>query len=230
MGAYWTDLVGTIKTSFRIGFSGPTLKASSANLLVRNSDDSADAEITASKVNTSGNDLVINSAAAGAGADWSYTLSRPTSGMTAAVTLTLPIDDGTAGQVLATDGNGALSWTSAGVTTLAVKMDTTTLAFNSAATVTMFTLPASNIITMVEVVIDTAFDGTPTMTVGVNGGSASKYVGSGDILLTSTAKTVFHVHPGEPAVGGTEDLEIAYSAGGAAAGSARVIVHYGQPA
>lgn len=54
--------------------------------------------------------ITINPDAAGSGADWAYHINRPTSGMTAAVTLTLPIDDGTTGQSLITDGAGALSW------------------------------------------------------------------------------------------------------------------------
>lgn len=57
-----------------------------------------------------GDTLEINSDASSSGADWKYTLQRPTSGMAAAVTLTLPVDDGTPNQVLKTDGSGALAW------------------------------------------------------------------------------------------------------------------------
>lgn len=58
--------------------------------------------------------VVLNANAAGSGADWAFTVQRPTSGMTAAVTLTLPVDTGSSGQVLSTDGNGVLSWASSG--------------------------------------------------------------------------------------------------------------------
>ena len=109
-------IAGTQVGSFLLGLAGVRLKNSGGNLVVRNNADSADAELTASKVNISGNDLVINSDSAGAGADWKVTLTRPSSGMTADVTLTLPVDDGSAGQVLSTDGNGVLSWASAGTT------------------------------------------------------------------------------------------------------------------
>ena len=70
----------------------------------------ADAELTAAKVNVSGDVVEINSDAANAAADWKYTLQRPAAGMTAPVTLTLPVDDGAASQVLSTDGAGVLSW------------------------------------------------------------------------------------------------------------------------
>ena len=226
----WTDLLGTTKSILGIGKTGVKLKDSSGNLIVRNNADSADSEITASKVNVSGNAVDINSDAAGAGADWKYTLQRPASGMTADVTLTLPVDDGSPGQVLSTDGSGVLSFVSAGSTDALTHVDTTTVAFGSSATVSMFTLPANAVIEKVQVVIDTAFDSTPSMSVGVNGGSASKYMGTGDVGLTATAKTVWENHPGEVANGSTEALEIAYTAASASVGSARVLVHYSVPA
>ena len=228
MGLF-SDLFGTTKAYFKIGgTTGVRLKNSTGNLLVRNTGDSADAEATVSKLNISGESVDINSDAAGAGADWKYTLQRPTSGMTAAVTLTLPADDGTPSQVLSTDGSGVLSWASAGSTALADKMDTTSLAFGTSSPVAMFTTGAADIIDRVEVIVDTAFDGTPTMSVGI-AGTTSKYMGTTDVDLTATAATVFEVHPGLVA-GGAESLIITYSAGGAAAGAARVIVHYGSPA
>jgi hypothetical protein len=225
----FSDLLGTTKAFFKIGgTTGVRLKNSSGNLLVRNTGDTADAEVTASKINVSGDVIDINSDAAGAGADWKYTIQRPSSGMTAPVTLTLPVDDGTAGQVPTTDGNGVLSWVSAGDTSLADKMDTTSLAFGTSSPAAMFTTGAADIIDRVEVIVDTAFNGTPTMSVGV-AGTTSKYMGTTDVDLTAAATTVFEVHPGLPAAG-AEALILTYSAGGASAGAARVVVHYGSPA
>jgi hypothetical protein len=227
----WSDLLGTVNSYFKIGLTGVRLKNSSGNLLVRNSADSADAEVTVSKVKISGDNYEINSDAAGSGADWKYTIARPTSGMTAAVTLTLPPDDGSSGQVLQTDGNGVLTWASAGTTDHLVHVDTTTLAYGDSSPKSMFTLPANAVIHKVVVIIDTAFNGTaPTASVGVDGGSASKYVAASQIDLKATAKTVFEIHPGEAPNGSTEDLEIAYSADGSSAGSARFEVHYSNPA
>jgi len=225
----FSDLLGTTKAFFKIGGNtGVRLKNSSGNLLVRNTGDSADSAVTMSKANVSGDVIDINSDAAGAAADWKYTIQRPAAGMTAAVTLTLPVDDGTASQVLATDGSGVLSWVSAADTALAEKMNSTSLAFGTASPAAMFTTGAGDIIERIQVIVDTAFDGTPTMSVGI-AGTTSKYMGTTDVDLTATAATVFEVHPGLDAAG-AESLIITYAAGGAAAGAARVIVFYGTPA
>lgn len=220
-----TDLVATSKSFFKIGLSGVRLKNVTGNLVVRNTGDSADAEVTASKVNISGNILDINSDAAGSGADWKYTVQRPTSGMTAAVTLTLPIDDGTANQVLQTDGSGALSWASAGSTASSEKVDTTSLAFGTASPLALFTTGAADIITKIQVVVDTAFDGTPTMSVGISG-TTSKYSATSDVDLNTVG--VYEINPGLVA-GGAEALIATYAAGGASAGAARILVSFATP-
>lgn len=226
---WFTDLLGTTRAYFKIGgTTGVRLKNNSGNLEVRNTADSADAAVTTSKVNVSGDVIDINSDAAGSGADWKYTVQRPASGMTAAVTLTLPPDDGTPGQVLQTDGNGVLTWVSAGATGLALKMDTTSLAYGSSSPVAMMTTGAADIIDHIDVIIDTAFNGTPSASVGISG-STSKYFAATDLDLTAAAGTVFTVHPGIGAAG-AESLIITYSAGGASAGAARFIVFYGTPA
>ncbi|MGH8562713.1 MAG: hypothetical protein ACREXW_00980 [Gammaproteobacteria bacterium] len=226
--ALWQDLAGTLGAYIKVGLSGVRLKNSSGHLLVRNSGDSADAEITASKVKVSGEILEINSDAAGSGADWKYSLQRPASGMGAAVVLTLPVDDGTPDQVLKTDGSGVLSWVSAGNTALAKKVDTTTLAFNSSSPLAMFTTGANDVNNEVRITIDTPFDGTPSVSIGISG-TTSKYMGATDVDLTQPAGTVFIVHPGKAAQG-AEALIATYSAGGASAGSARIEVDYDTPA
>lgn len=229
MAGLFSDLFGTTKNFFKIGgTAGVRLKNSAGDLLVRNTGDTADAAVTASKVNVSGDVVDINSDAAGTGEDWKYTLQRPAAGMAAAVVLTLPVDDGTAGQVLKTDGAGVLSWTSAGDTALADKLDTTSLAFGTASPVTMFSTGAADIVDYIDVIIDTAFDGTPTASVGITG-ATSKYLGTGDIDLTAAAGTVFTVHPGLASAGAAEALIITYAAGAATVGAARFIVHYATP-
>lgn len=228
MGLF-ADLKGTLETFFRIGLTGPGLKNVGGNLVVRNTGDSADAAVTASQVNVSGNSVVLNSDAAGSGADWSITLSRPTSGMTASYTLTLPVDDGTASQVLSTDGSGNLSWVAAGTTAQCLTVDTTSLAFGSSSTVSMFTLPANAVVNFVRVIIDTAFDGSPTLTVGISG-TTSKYMGSNQNSLTGTAGDIYQSNPGQTPVGTTEAIIATYSAGSATAGAARIEVGYYVPA
>lgn len=225
----WKDIVGTTQSFFRIGFAGVRLKNVTGNLVLRNPADSADAALTASKVNVSGDVLDINSDAAAAGADWKYTLQRPVAGMTGAVVLTLPVDDGTPAQVLQTDGAGNLSWTSAGGSTASSrKLETTALAFGSASPVTMFSTGAGDIIDEIEIIIDTAFNGAPTLSIGI-AGTTSKYASATDIDLTQPASTTISLHPSLPAAG-IEALIATYAAGGASAGAARIIVHYATPA
>jgi hypothetical protein len=109
-----------------------------------------------------------------------------------------------------------------------LSLDTTSLAHGSSSTVSMFTLPANAVVEYVAVIVDTAFDGTPSMSVGLSG-SASKYLASTQVDMAATAKTIFRVHPGEPASVSTEALEIAYTAGAATTGAARIVVAYAVP-
>lgn len=224
---YFADLLGTTAAYFKLGLAGVRLKNNSGNLAVRNNADSADAEMTASKVNVSGDDLVLNSDAAGSSADWLYTLSRPSSGMTAAVTLTLPTTNGSPSQFLQTDGDGNLTFADGGDTAPAVKMESTALAFGSSSPVTMFTLPADNLVEKIQVYVDTAFNGTaPTMSVGYTG-STSAYMPATAVDLKTTG--LYEYHPLVAISGSTVALEIAYSADSSSAGAARVVVFYGEP-
>lgn len=226
-GTNWSDLLGTVRDFFRIGVAGPRLKSSSGNLLVRNSADSADVEVTASKVKISGDILELNSDAAGAGADWKMILQRPVAGMTGLITFTLPVDDGTPGQVLQTDGNGVLSWVAAGAAANADKVDTTALAFGTASPLTLFSTGAADIVYEAEVIVDTAFNGAPSLSIGISG-SVAKYAATTDIDLTQVAGSVFKVHPGLGAQG-VEALIGTYVAGGATVGAARILIHFVTP-
>lgn len=221
----FSDLLGTVSSYFKIGLTGVRLKNSSGNLLVRNTGDSADAEVTASKVNVSGNAIAINSDAAGSGADWLYTIQRPSSGMTAAVVLTLPASDGTPNQALITDGDGNLDWASTASTSACDKVDTTSLAFGTSSPVTLFTTGGSDVITKIQIIVDTAFDGTPSVSIGISG-TTSKYMASSAVDLTATG--IYEVHPGLAAQG-AEALIATYSAGSAAQGAARILVYYATP-
>lgn len=226
----WQDILGTTASYFKLGLAGVRLKNSTGDLVVRNSGDTADAAVTASKINVSGDIIDINSDAAASGVDWKYTLQRPTSGMTAPVALTLPPTDGTPGQVLGTDGSGGLGWVSAADTSLNDKLNDTTLVFGSSSAVAMFSTGAADVLEYFEIVVDTAFDGstpTPSMSVGVDG-TVSKYVASTQVDLTVVGS--YRVHPGVAAQG-VEALIITFTAGGgASAGAARVIAHYSTPA
>ncbi len=229
MGLF-ADLWGTVKAVFQIEIGGVKLKNSSGNLLVRNAADNADAEITASKLKVSGDVVEINSDAAEEAADWKYTLQRPATGMTADVALTLPADDGSPNQVLQTDGNGNLSFASAGTTSDLIHTNSTPVNYNDASPVALFTLPANAVFLKSEVIIDTPFNaGSPTGAIGI-AGTTSKYMGTGDINLKGIAKDRYVTHPGEPPSGSPEDLIFTFNKDTATAGDVRVLVHYSTPA
>jgi hypothetical protein len=214
MNPVWAKLTGTQVGKFILGLTGVTLKNNSGSLQVRNNGDTAFADASVKDITLENNSTT-------------YGVTITTSGSQAAdYSLTLPTTDGSPDQVLSTDGSGVLSWISV-PTSQNWTAETTSFAFGSSSVVSMFTLPANALIDKVSVIVDTAFDGTPSMSVGVNGGSASKYVASGDLNLLVAAR--YDVPNTEVPVGTTEALEIAYTAGGATAGAGRVIVTYAVP-
>jgi hypothetical protein len=140
--------------------------------------------------------------------------------------ITLPVDDGSPGQVLSTDGSGNTTWVSAASTASSWKVDTTSFAFGSSATITAFTLPANAVVDTVTVIVDTAFDGTPSLSVG-NASAASKYFASTDGLLTIADR--YDVPYQGVALGTTDAIEISYVAGDATVGAGRMLVTYANP-
>jgi hypothetical protein len=227
MGIF-ADLLGTTGSFFKLGIAGVRLKNDAGDLAVRNNADGADAAITTSKLNNSGDVIVINSDAAGAGADWKMTIARPAAGMTAALTFTMPPDAGTNGQALIGDGTGNLAFASVGNTALCDKLDTTSVAFGTASPIAMMATGIGDILDEIEVIIDTEFDGTPALSIGI-AGMTSKYMATTQVDLTAAARTVFKVSPGYDAQG-IEAIIATYAAGGASVGAARIIVHYATPA
>lgn len=222
------DLIGTSSAVIQVEKAGVKIKNSSGNLLVRNAADSADAEVTASKANISGNSIVLNSDAAGSGADWKATLNRAASGMSADLTLTLPANQPSTGQVITYDASGNGTFTSLPSSASSLKLETTSLAFGDTSPVTMFTTGATDIIDSIDVIVDTTFDGTPSLSIGISG-TTSKYFSATQVDLTAVGKTTFTVHPGFTAQG-VEALIATYSAGSATAGAARIVVKYATPA
>jgi hypothetical protein len=211
----WLKTKGTQVGSFILGFLGVRLKNSSGNLHVRNNGDTgfADAQVK---------DIIVSNNST------TYDVTVTTNGSQAAdYTLTLPVDTGSVGQVLSTNGSGVLSWVSAASTDANWKVETTSVNFGSGSTITAFTLPANAIIDKVMCIVDTAFDGTPTLSVG-DSGNNSKFMGSGDNLLTLADR--FDVYSQEPATGSPINVEIYYAAGGATVGAARVLCTYAVPA
>jgi hypothetical protein len=211
----WLKTIGTQTGRFILGLTGVSLKNNAGDLQVRNNADSAFAGATVE-------DIAIHNNTAG----FSNTI-RTQSTQAANYVYDLPLDAGSVGQVLSTDGSGLLSWVSAASTDANWKVETTTINFGSGATTAAFTLPVNAIIDKVMVLVDTAFDGTPTLSVG-DSGNNSRFMGSGDNLLTLADR--FDVFNQVAAVGSTTAVEIYYSAGGATVGSARVLCTYAVPA
>lgn len=229
----WKDLLGTTGNFLRIGLAGPRLKANGANLDLRNAADSAFvdlvvAALTASGLNVTADEIVINSDG-NSGADRKLTLRRPATGMSADIAIVFPGADPSPGQALTVASFAAgvitLQYSTVAGGTDKVVTDTTTLGFGASSPLAMFTLPANAIVKSVKVVVDTAFNGTPSLSVGISG-TTSKYMGSGQVDLTAAAGTVFEVDPGLASVGSTEALIATYAAGSASAGSARILVDY----
>lgn len=213
LGDKWEKLRGTLRTIFQIGKGGPNIKNNAGVLEIRNPTDAAYSDLRVRKI-------IINDG------DEEVTIEVPE--LDASYVLKLPVNDGSPGQVLQTDGDGNLSWATVASGNDKIVTDTTSLAFGDSSPKAMFTLPANAVIHSVKCIVDTAFNGTdPTASVGVNGGSASKYMGTSDIDLKTAG--VYQVDPGIAATGSTEALEITYVADTSSAGAARFEVAYSIP-
>jgi hypothetical protein len=228
--AWYNDLLGTTSTTFKIGVNH-LIKAVTGGFNVRNAADSADGKIVVSRVESSGDDLLINSDAAGSANDWTLTLSR-NSVQTEALNVVFPPAKGTDQHYLrqkASTSAGVLEFELAAVAgaTNQITVDTTSLAFGTSSPLTLFSTPSGAIIEKVQVIIDTQFNGTPTLTVGISG-TTSKYMTTTQNVLTDVAGTGYESNPRLPSTAG-EALIATYSAGGASAGAARILVHYSIP-
>jgi hypothetical protein len=222
------DLRGILGTILQLGINGLQLKSASGKIRARNAADDADAPLVGSVIAASGDSLVLNEDAAGSGADWLMTISRPATGMSQALTFVMPANYGTADFVLKTDGAGNLSWAASASAANLEATDTTDLEFDSTGTVAMFQLPANAIVLALKVVVDDPFDGTPSMSVGVTG-ELSRYLGSSQVDLKAAAGTVFEVNPALSAEVTAQDLIATYAAGSATEGAARILVSYAIP-
>lgn len=218
----FSDFLGTQLQAFRIGIQGVRLKNVSGNLAVRNTSDSADAQLTASQVNNTGNDIVV-------GSTNTLTLSR--NGSTASpLKVVFPATKGTDGQFFRVKAGTAADTiefeaASIGGSTDKQTTDTTSFAFGSTSPVNLFTLPANAVVLAVRVIVDTAFNSTPSLSIGITG-TVSKYVAANQLDLTSPATTGFEIYPCLPANGSTENLIATYASGGATVGAGRIEVDY----
>ena len=222
----FSDLFGTSLSFFRIGLTGPRIKSNAGTIEIKNAIDSAFVGVKVLIVQATGNAIELNANTADTGADRRYSLVRPSTGMAAAVTLTLPATTGSAGQVIQTDGTGILSYVSAGSTASCQTTDTTSIAFGSTSPITMFTLPINAVVNNVRVIVDTAFSGTPSLSIGITG-TTSKYMAANQMDLAVIG--VYEAYPGLAALGTTDAIIATYSAGAAAAGTGRIEIDYSVP-
>ena len=222
----FSDLIGTSLAYFRIGLTGPRIKSNAGTVEIKNAIDSAFVGVKALIVQATGNAIELNANAAATGTDYKYSIARPGTGMAAAVTLTLPPNLGTAGQVVQTDGAGNLSYVSAGSTASCQTTDTTSIAFGSTSPITMFTLPINAVVNNVRVIVDTVFNGAPSLSIGITG-TASKYMAATQMDLATIG--VYEAYPGLVAIGTTDAIIATYSAGAASAGAGRIEIDYSVP-
>jgi hypothetical protein len=134
----------------------------------------------------------------------------------------------TTGQVLQYNGTSWVPATLSSGPSNVQLIQSTTISFNSSSPVTMFTLPANHIILECRVIIDTQFNGTPTLEVGISG-NTDKYLEQVDVNLTDVAGSVYSAIKGNAPPVSNESIIATYSAGGATIGSARIIVLHGLP-
>ena len=104
-----------------------------------------------------------------------------------------------------------------------VRIKTVDLVFGSGATVAVLTLPAGASIVSAQINVTTAFDGTPTVSLGVTG-DVAKYTATTDVDLT-TAGAYQMITDDTPAIV-AENIIATYSAGSATVGAARISVTY----
>jgi hypothetical protein len=228
----WLDAIGTSLGSFLVGLgsTGVRLKNVSGNMSVRNKADNADVNLTAARLLASGDNILINSDAANTGSDWTFQLSRNVA-QSAALEIQAPPAKGTDGFVLrqkAGTAAGVLELELAAPVAGAPTQDTTSLAFGTTSPLALFSLPANAVVDFIDIVIDTPFNGTPTLSIGITG-TLSKYMSATQIDLSETAGTSFNISPNITPSGTVENLIATYAAGGATAGAARILVTYAVP-
>jgi hypothetical protein len=207
---YLSDLAGTLLAGFRIGLN--KFVSASGVITARDKADGNNVALAASELR------VI-------GASYKTTLQPAASGQAADLALKLPAADGATNQAMVTDGSGNLSFITVATGANAMKSEDQVIPFGSTSPVTIAALPGGVTIQKVTVDVETAFDGAPSLSVGVVG-TTSKYMAATDIDLALVA--IFEVSPMIEEAGAVSPI-VTYAAGGATAGSARVTVQWVLP-
>jgi hypothetical protein len=204
---YISDLAGTLLSGFRIGLN--KLVSAAGVVTFRNKEDTANVAVAASEARL-------------LGATYQTTLAPASSGQTGNLTFRMPAADGSTDQAVCTDGAGNFIFRTIATGANAVKCEDQVIAFGSASPVTVVALPAGATIQRVTCEVETAFNGTPSLSVGLVG-TISKYMGTTDMDLAVAA--TYEVAPMIEEAGAVSPI-ITYSAGGATIGSARISLQW----
>lgn len=146
-----SNLVRTLSTYFRIGTI--RIKDNSGVVAMRESDDSAHAELSAKKAHIMGTN-----------ATYGVILDAPSS-LGGNVSLVLPNSQGSTGQVLTTNGSGTLSW--AGVAADADKTEVISFTESTSSPATIFSPADNTVIRQIVVEVTAAASGgSPTIQIG----------------------------------------------------------------
>lgn len=203
---FFSDLAGTLRTAFRIGVNR---LENVSGILTSRTNAGVDAPIAASQAQIKG-------------ASFATTLAAATSGQVANLTFRLPAADGATNQALVTDGAGNTFFATVATGANTVKAEDQLVPFGSTSPVTVVALPAGATIMSVRVETETAFDGTPSLSVGLTGNTA-KYMAASDTDLAVLG--TYEVAPMIEEAGAVSPI-VTYAAGGATVGSARVTVQW----
>jgi hypothetical protein len=141
--------------------------------------------------------------------------------------------DGSAGQLLSTDGAGNLVWASAaGVPTDLVHVASKAIVFGDfAAPVNHKLIPIGAIVIKTEIIIDTPWDITDALIKVGKAAATDKYMTNTDSSLDGIAGDTYSAQKGQAAVLAAEQIIVTVTDGAvpATAGACRVLVHYVVP-
>jgi hypothetical protein len=139
---------------------------------------------------------------------------------------TITITGGSTGQVLAASGvDDKLEWVTLPSHSDSMKTIMVGVDFNGG-TPYGVTIPAGTVVDNVSVIVDTAFDGGATVTVGSDS-TADFYVAASDTLLSLADR--FEIPQSHGAIGTDSQIVVAVTPNAATVGFVRVIVSYSTP-
>lgn len=217
---FLSDLAGTLRNSFRIGLN--LFKSVSGAIEARNKDDTADVAVV-------GREFHIRDPNSG----FVYKVTIPSTSpayLSGDLEFVLPPDNGSSNQALLTDGSGNTYWGTVATGANAMKSQEEVITPASGGSTSVFIPPQGAIIHRVMVSVETAFDGAPTIEIGVTGQTA-RYMQSTQNEL-DVINQVWENQPmykDNDATPANREVLITFAAGGATVGAARVVVTYSNP-